>query len=211
MPIIKVITCDDHPLISTALKNALERDPEFHIVAQTDSGSKLMQILRKEPCHLLVLDFSMPGEMDGLALLSYVSRVYPDTRVAILTGTISSGMASQCLKNGALGLLRKSLDMDLIGTALKKVAQGRQYIDPGFQIEIRTADAAEAGLLKLSPRELTVIRLLVAGKSVTEIANQLNRSIKTISTQKQTAFEKLGIESEAELFRMAAERGTDLL
>lgn len=211
MPIIKVITCDDHPLISTALKNALERDPEFRIVAQLDSGSKLVQTLRNESCHLLVLDFSMPGEMDGLALLSYISRVFPDIRIAILTGTISSGMASQCLKKGALGLLRKSLDMDLIGAALKKVANGRQYIDPDFQLDIRHADSAEEGLMRLSPRELTVVRLLVAGKSVTEIANQLNRSIKTISTQKQTAFEKLSITSDAELFRMAAERGTDLL
>ena len=211
MPIIKTITCDDHPLVSMALCSALERDPEFKIIAQVDSGKKLVEILRHEACDLVIVDFSMPGDMDGLALISYISKMHPTLRIAILTGTISSGMASQCLKLGAHGLVRKSLDLVLLNKALKKIAFGRQYIDPGFEIDVHHADSIEEGLLRLSPRELAVIRLLIAGKSVTDIAQQLNRSIKTISTQKQMAFEKLGIENEADLFRLAAERGTDLL
>lgn len=211
MPIIKTITCDDHPLINNALRSALERDPEFRIVAQLDSGKKLLETLRTTECDLLVMDFSMPGEVDGLTLISYIAKVYSTLRIVVLTGTISPSMAQQCLKIGTHGLLRKSLDLDMLGDALKKVAFGRQYIDPEFKLDLKHIDKIEQGLLRLSPRELTVIRLLVNGKSVSEIALQLNRSIKTISTQKQSAFEKLSIQSEAELFRLAAERGTDLL
>jgi two-component system, NarL family, captular synthesis response regulator RcsB len=211
MPIIKTITCDDHPLVSNALRSALERDPEFEIISQVNSGKKLIEMLRDHVCDLIVVDFSMPGEMDGLALVSYLSKRYPTVRIVILTGTISSSMANQCLKLGAHGLVRKSLDIDLLGDVLKKVAFGRQYIDPAFQLDIQHVNSVEQGLLRLSPRELAVIRLLLAGKSVTDIAHQLNRSIKTISTQKQMAFDKLGIESEAELFRLAAEHSADLL
>lgn len=202
---INTLICDDHPLVSFALKGVLMNDPEFQVLGEPSSGPELISMLRSTPCDLLILDYSMPGELDGIALIQYIKRMYPKVRILVFSGTASAALASRCIEAGAHGFMRKTQSGEPVRAAIRHVARGMTYIDPGLQGEVRRASDFEAAFLSLSPREMVVVRLLISGQSVSEIANRLNRSIKTVSTQKQTAYRKLGIHSDAELFQLAGE------
>jgi two-component system capsular synthesis response regulator RcsB len=202
---INTLICDDHPLVSLALKGVLTNDPEFKIQGEPASGPELISMLRNTPCDLVILDYSMPGELDGIALIQYLKRMYPDLRILVFSGTASAALAARCIEAGAHGFMRKTQTGEPMRAAIRNVARGQTYIDPGLQGEVKRASGFEQAFLSLSPREMVVIRLLLSGQSVSAIAQRLNRSIKTVSTQKQTAFRKLSVESDAELFQLAAE------
>jgi two-component system capsular synthesis response regulator RcsB len=199
------LICDDHPLVSLAIKSVLQNDPEFNVVGVPASGPELVALLRRQPCDLVILDYSMPGELDGVALIQYLARMYPATRLLVFSGTASAALAARCMAAGAHGFMRKNQNSELVRAAIRSVACGSLYIDSGLQGEIKRASRFEQAFLSLSPREMVVLRLLLSGQSVTEIAQRLCRSIKTISTQKQTAYRKMNIQSDAELFQLAAE------
>jgi two-component system capsular synthesis response regulator RcsB len=188
-----------------AIKAVLQNDPEFNILGEPNSGPELVAMLRRQKCDLVILDYSMPGDLDGIALIQYLARMYPKTRLLVFSGTASSALASRCLAAGAHGFMRKSQNGELLRQAIRNVASGSIYIDPGLQGEVKRASAFEQAFLSLSPREMVVLRLLLSGQSVTEISQRLCRSIKTISTQKQTAYRKLNIQSDAELFQLAGD------
>jgi len=203
--LFNTLICDDHPLVSFAIKAVLQNDPEFNILGEPKSGPDLITFLRRQPCDLVILDYSMPGELDGIALIQYLSRMYPQTRLLVFTGTASSALAARCIEAGAHGFMRKTQSGEPLRAAIRSVATGAIYIEPGLQGEVRRASDFEQVFLNLSPREMVVLRLLLVGQSVTEIAQRLNRSIKTVSTQKQTAYRKLNIQSDAELFQLAGD------
>ncbi|BEV70958.1 MULTISPECIES: response regulator transcription factor [unclassified Paludibacterium] len=207
--LINTVICDDHPLVSLALKTVLRSDPEFNILGEPASGPELIKLLREQRCDLVILDYSMPGELDGIGLIQYLARVFPETRLLVFSGTASAALASRCIEAGAHGFMRKTQSGDPLREAIRNVAKGGIYIDPALQGEVRRASGFEQAFLSLSPREMVVVRLLLAGQSVSEISARLNRSIKTVSTQKQTAFRKLNIQSDAELFRLAGELGVN--
>jgi two-component system capsular synthesis response regulator RcsB len=202
---INTLICDDHPLVSLALKGVLTNDPEFRIQGEPASGPELISMLRTTPCDLVILDYSMPGELDGIALIQYLKRMYPDVRLLVFSGTASAALAARCIEAGAHGFMRKTQSGEPVRTAIRTVARGQTYIEPGLQGEVKRASGFDQAFLSLSPREMVVVRLLLAGQSVSAIAQRLNRSIKTVSTQKQTAFRKLGVESDAELFQLAGD------
>lgn len=199
------LICDDHPLVSIALKAVLQNDPEFNIIGEPKSGPELVAALRRATCDLVILDYSMPGDLDGIALIQYLCRMYPQTRIMVFSGTASAAIAARCMEAGAHGFMHKTKADAAILSAIKRVARGHVYIDPSLQQDVNQASAFEKAFLSLSPREMAVVRLLLSGCSVTEIANKLNRSIKTVSTQKQTAYRKLTLHSDAELFQLARE------
>jgi two-component system capsular synthesis response regulator RcsB len=207
--LINTVICDDHPLVSLALKTVLRADPEFNIVGEPTSGPELIKLLREQRCDLVILDYSMPGELDGIALIQYLTRVFPETRLLVFSGIASAALASRCIEAGASGFMRKTQSSDLLREAVRSVSLGSVYIDPSLQGDYKRASGFEQAFLSLSPREMVVVRLLLAGQSVSEISARLNRSIKTVSTQKQTAFRKLNIQSDAELFRLAGDLGVN--
>lgn len=203
--LVHTLICDDHPLVSLALKAVLQGDPEFNVIGEPASGPELIAMLRKQRCDLVILDYSMPGELDGIGLIQYLSRMYPDTRVLVFSGTASAALAARCIEAGAHGFMRKTQRGEPVREAIRAVARGVVYIDPSLDREVKRASGFEQAFLSLSPREMVVVRLLLAGQSVSEISERLKRSIKTVSTQKQTAYRKLNIQSDAELFRLAGE------
>jgi two-component system capsular synthesis response regulator RcsB len=205
--LINTLICDDHPLVSMALKTVLRSDPEFNIVGEPASGPELINLLRKQRCELVILDYSMPGELDGIGLIQYLSRMFPETRLLVFSGTASAALAARCIEAGAHGFMRKTQSSEPLREAIRHVANGAIYIDPSLEDEVQRAAGFEQAFLSLSPREMVVVRLLLSGQSVSEISERLKRSIKTVSTQKQTAFRKLNIHSDAELFRLSSELG----
>ncbi len=209
---IKVIIADDHPVILFGAAQALLKFPEIEVIGQARQSTELIQLLQKSPCDVVVSDLAMPGGQygDGMPLLGYVGRQFPNVRIVVLTMLENPALLKRLREVGVTAVINKSDDLSHIGLAIVHVMRGQEYIGPSVRIALDSMGLSASGQQRdvvLSKRELEVVRLFVSGMTITEIAAQLKRSIKTISTQKNTAMRKLSIERDSELFQYAQSNG----
>ncbi|MGL5215748.1 response regulator [Aeromonas hydrophila] len=207
----KVILTDDHPLILTGIRSLIERiTPHCDVVAEAYGVSDLFILLRQQPCDLLITDFSMPGDSrsDGLIMVQQLRREYPNLAIIVLTQLHNNAILQALLQCGVSGLILKKSVITELSEAIQQVLLGHTYIGKSVITLL-----AEAGLSRhteittLTPKESEVVRLLASGMSVTQVAEHLNRSVKTISTQKKSAMLRLGITSDSGLFFYAKKHG----
>jgi two-component system capsular synthesis response regulator RcsB len=209
---IEVIIADDHPVILFGAAQALLKFPEVEVVGQARQSTELIQLLQKTPCDVVVSDLAMPGGQygDGMPLLGYIGRQFPSVRIVVLTMLENPALLKRLREVGVNAVINKADDLSHIGLAVVSVMRGKEYVGPSVKKALDSMGLSESGLQRdvvLSKRELEVVRLFVSGMTITEIAAQLRRSIKTISTQKNTAMRKLGIERDSELFQYAQSNG----
>lgn len=214
---VRIIVADDHPVVLIGVRALLQaQGARFRVVGEAHDGESLLALLKRQPCELLITDFSMPvesGGQDGLRLLRSLQRDFPGLPVLVLTMIRNPAAVAGMLAAGVRGVVDKSgLTHELV-TAIGAVLHGRSYVsetlrDPLAEPRPGPADAGEAGTMpRLSPREAEVVRLFVQGFSVTQIAEQLRRSVKTVSQQKNDAMRKLGIASHVQLYEYARSSG----
>ena len=209
---IKVIIADDHPVILFGAAQALLKFPEIEVIGQARQSTELIQLLQKSPCDVVVSDLAMPGGQfgDGMPLLGYIGRQFPAVRIVVLTMLENPALLKRLREVGVTAVINKSDDLSHIGLAIVHVMRGQEYIGPSVRLALDSMGLSASGQQRdvvLSKRELEVVRLFVSGMTITEIAAQLKRSIKTISTQKNTAMRMLGIERDSELFQYAQSNG----
>lgn len=206
---LRVIIADDHPLIRAGVRTLLESDSGLSVVAEADSADKLLALLKDTPADLLITDFSMPGGQaaDGLGLIQRLRRDYPSLPIIVLTMLANAGVHGTILESGVRGLIDKSAGMAEISLAIQAVVQGRDYTSTTFREGLRQSqfDRTTGESARLSPRELEVLRLFASGLTVSEIAERLSRSIKTVSRQKNDAMLKLGLKNDLDIFVYANE------
>jgi len=167
--------------------------------------------LQKSPCDVAVSDLAMPGGQygDGMPLLGYIGPQFPTLRIVVLTMLENPALLKRLREVGVTAVINKSDDLSHIGLAIVRVMRGPEYIGPSVRLALDSMglSASAQQHVVLSKREPEVVRLFVSGMTITEIAAQLKRSIKTISTQKNTAMRKLDIERDSELFQYAQSNG----
>jgi two-component system capsular synthesis response regulator RcsB len=208
---VKLILADDHPAILEGIKYQLAGVPAFDIVGTAHNSTEIMEMLEHVPCDVLVTDYTMPGGEygDGMMLISFLRRRYPELRIVILTMIENPAIIGAMGKLGVQAVLSKVDGISHLIYAIHAVHSGALYFSPNIvQQNLQEAyhgRAKENGRQQLSSREAEVIRLYVSGLSVNQIAEELKRSKQTISSQKKTAMRKLGIERDADLFRFAYE------
>lgn len=210
--IIRIVLADDHPLILMGARQVLSTELGIHIVGEANSAEMLLDVLGRVSCDVLVTDFSMPSERnaDGLAMLSTIRRRYADVRIVVLTMLDNVALIQSIRDAGSIGVLSKRGDMAELPLAIISAHQGRPFLGKSLQRDIAMTGVIHSAARPaqvLSPREIEVVRLYVGGMSVSEVARHLNRSVKTISSQKQSAMEKLNVRSEIELFHYAVQNG----
>ncbi|CAG2156858.1 response regulator transcription factor [Cupriavidus numazuensis] len=210
--IIRVMLADDHPLILVGARHVLSTELGFTIVGEAQSADSLMDMLETTSCDVLVTDFSMPSERnaDGLAMLGAIRRRFSQVRIVVLTMLDNAALLQSMRDAGALGVLNKRGDMAELPSAIVTAFQGRPFLGKSVQREMEALGInrpATTPAQVLSPREIEVVRLYAGGMSVSAVAQHLHRSIKTISTHKHSAMEKLGIRSDAELYQYAVQNG----
>lgn len=208
---LKVIIADDHPIVLFGVRELVERDPHFCVVGEAVSSSELIALMRQQPVDLIITDYNMPDDSpygDGLKLIDYLKRHFPAVKVLVLTMISSSMILERLQELGVEGVIQKNHLHTEIERALKAIYRQRPYqgpptaktsvVDSGLDTEQRL------GTLSLKERE--VLRLFVSGKTVSEIANGLGRSPKTISAQKVSAMRKLEVDSDQALLAYCLER-----
>lgn len=208
---MKILLADDHPVVRRGLRQLLQEQPGFDVVAEVSSGPDALAYATAHACDVIVLDISMPG-MNGLEALKQLHREHPVLPILVLSIYPSEQFAIRSLRAGASGYLCKDASPGELVAAVCKVVGGGRYLSPKFaeRFLVDTSDAP-VGLAheRLSDREFQVLRALAAGRTVSEVARQLQRSVKTISTHRANLLRKLGLRTTADLIKYALEQ--DLL
>ena len=202
---IRVIIADDHQILREGLKQLLLAAGDLDVVGEAADGNEVLQRVRTLGCDVLLLDMSMPGR-SGVELIRQVKSEKPKLRILVLSMHEEHQYAVRAIRAGASGYLTKESAAAQLVAALRKVAGGGAFISA--EVAERLAQEAMPhadGPLHaaLSDREYQVFRLLVNGRSVSEIAVQLHLSAKTVSTHKARLMEKLGVDNNADLVHYA--------
>ena len=206
---IRLAIVDDHGIVRAGFREMLEDEIGIGIAFEAASGEEALQKLREQPCDVLLLDISLPGQ-SGVDVLRSVRQRYADLKVLILSGFPKERYALPMIRNGANGYLSKDCDREELLKAVRAVAQGRRYISRRTAELLADDLAGVATALpheSLSERELQVFLRLAQGESVSAIANMLNLSVKTVSTYRSRLLEKLEVSSNAGLATYALRHG----
>ena len=195
---IKAVIADDHPVVLVGPREMIQRDTRFELVGEAVSSSQLIKLLASNQLDLVITDFNMPGDDlygDGLQLIEYIIEHFPAVKILVLTMVSNQLIISRLLEMGVAGVIAKNHIHEEIGKALNALANDRPYVAPSVQpmSVLANAKVIDERFSNLSPREVEVLRLFVTGSSVSEIARLLNRSVKTVSTQKISAMHKLEV------------------
>lgn len=210
--LVKVVIADDHPVILFGAEQALLKFPGIQVVARARQSTELIKMLQTTACDVLVTDLAMPGGQfgDGLPLIGYLRRNFSNLPIVVLTMLENAALLQRLRELGVTSVVNKSDDLSHIGLAVQHVSRHLEYLSPSVKASLdalRMNAGGRSDEVMLSRRELEVVRLFVSGMTIKEISEQLNRSIKTISTQKNTAMRKLGIDRDSELFQYAQSNG----
>ncbi|MBD5803373.1 Response regulator UvrY [Azoarcus sp. Aa7] len=202
---LRVLLADDHAIIRDGLKQILADTEDLAVCGEAANGSEALQLVREQEWDVIVLDISMPGR-SGLDLIRLIRDEKPKLPILILSMHHEEQYAVRALHAGASGYLTKESDADLLVQAIRRVARGGVYVsDTVAQLIARglMPAASELPHTTLSDREYQIFHRLVLGQGLTDIANELSLSVKTISTHKTRILQKMAMTNSSELIRYA--------
>ncbi len=193
---LQVVLVDDHDLVRTGFRMILDQQDDMEVVGEASDAETGLRLIKKLQPDVALLDVHMPG-MSGLELTERLIRAKLPTQIVILTVVDDARFPRRLLEAGALGYLTKGCTAEELIRAVHQVANGRRYLatDVAQQLALATLDGDESPFEKLSPREMEVALMLVRGKPIFTIAEQLHLSPKTVSTYKQRLLIKLEVEN----------------
>jgi two-component system, NarL family, invasion response regulator UvrY len=212
---IRVLICDDHLIVRQGIKQILADAGDIALMGEAAQGAEAIALVRSGRAagagpDVVLLDIALP-QRDGLDILKALKDEFPRLPVLMLSTYPDRQYAVRSLKLGAAGYLNKSADSEQMTEAIRRAAKGQLFITPSVAEQLADAVGAGSGLKKgqgddgqpleqrLSHREYQVFRLLAAGRSVGEIAEQLVLSPNTVSTYRARILEKTGVRNDVEL------------
>jgi DNA-binding NarL/FixJ family response regulator len=205
---IRLIIADDHQVVRDGLKAILAQHPDISVVGEAGDGDTVLQMLKRTPVDVVLLDVTMPGP-GILDLVPAIKRISGRTRILILTMHSEQTYGRRVLEAGADGYLNKTHSSEALATAIRHVDSGRKYITQSLAEELASELAAHGNRQPhelLSNREYQVFLQLGSGRSVDDVARRMKLSPKTVRTYRSRIFEKTGFTSTSELMFYAISR-----
>jgi DNA-binding NarL/FixJ family response regulator len=201
----KILIVDDHTVVRDGIKRMFDEPPDTVTFGEATTAREAIQLVSEQEWDVVVLDLAL-GDRSGLEVLQEMKKLHPRLPVLVLTMYAEEQYARRAFKAGASGYITKDCTRAELVGAIDKVRQGRKYVSPALAEKL--ISDLERGTDRLphdtlSEREFTVLRLLAAGKTVSEIANILALSDKTISTYRARILEKMGLKTNAALIYYA--------
>ena len=206
---IRVLIADDHAIVRQGLRQVLALAPELELAGEAKNGWEVIEQIRASNLDLLLLDMNMPGP-NGVELIKRVREEAPRLPILVLSMHGESQIAGRAIKAGAAGYLTKDSEPETLIIAIRQVAGGGRYIEPAVaaRMVFDTAPSEnEQPHLSLSDREYQIFLLLVQGRGINEIGEELHLSAKTVSTHKFRLMQKLSIDNLSDLVRYAIKQG----
>ena len=209
VPKCKVFLVDDHPIVRQGLALLIDREPDLMVCGEADGATSALQAIREAAPDFVVLDISLDGP-DGLELLKTLRVRYPTLPVLVLSMHDEAVYAERALRAGANGYIMKQEATDRVLTAIRHILGGDVYLSDRLtkrmlQQFVNGSVSPRNPLAKLSDRELEVYRLIGAGHSTRQIADELHVSTKTIESYQAHIKEKLALRNARELVQHAVE------
>jgi len=207
--VIRVLIADDHAVVRRGVSQILSEVPDIFAAGEASTGQEVLQAIRESEYDVVILDIGMP-EGSGIETLNQLRSLKPEMPILIFSIYPEEQYAIRTLKAGAAGYVTKDRASEELVTAIRKVFQGGKYITHSLAERL----AAELGgeiegepHQSLSDREFQVMCFIATGNTVTDIANELSLSVKTISTYRTRILEKLDLRNNAEIIRYALKHG----
>ncbi|MDR3668673.1 MAG: response regulator transcription factor [Ignavibacteriaceae bacterium] len=215
---IKVILVDDHSLVRAGIRSLILNISGVEVIAEANNGRDAIRLIDELIPDLVLLDIAMP-ELNGLEVISRISKDNTDTKVIILSMHTNEEYVVQALKAGAAGYLLKDSAPNELEIAVNAVMKGETYLSPAISKHVvdnylrRISDVSaekERGpdiFKQLTSRQREILQLIAEGNSTKDIANKLNVSIKTVETHRMQLMDRIGIHDVAGLVRYAIRMG----
>jgi len=199
---IKILIADDHAVVRAGIRQFVTGQDDLCVAGEAASGAEVLDCIRTQELDVVILDIAMPGR-SGVDTLRSLRRVRPKLPVLILSGFAENLYAVNLLRAGAAGYVSKDAVATQLVTAIRTVAQGRKFISPAVAqlladgLSIKDHDLPVHS--QLSEREFQVFSRLAKGQGVSQIAEELFLSVKTVSTYRSRILEKMGLKTNADL------------
>jgi two-component system, NarL family, invasion response regulator UvrY len=205
--LIKLLVADDHAIVRKGIEQIIAETTDIVVAAEARNGQEAMEKAAKNFFDLVLLDIAMPGR-DGLEVLKELKKLRPKLAVLMLSMYPEEQYAIRALRSGASGYLTKESAPDELISAIRKVSSGGKYISSSLAEKIahKLGNHSDTPLHEqLSDREYQILIKLARGRTLTEIADELALSVKTISTYRARLLLKMNMKSNAEITRYAIE------
>jgi two-component system capsular synthesis response regulator RcsB len=221
---LRVALLDDHAAILHGLAARLAQETDIDIVGAFSGSQEMIGALQSEPADFLLIDYALGNnDIDGHNLIRLLRIRFPKAKIIVTSAHDNQATVMLAIQAGASGFVGKGQDLDDLISAIRTVAKGGTYLPPEVAAELLSRGTPQQvpppaspddvdnapddatilqGNAELTPREREVLRCFLSGMSVAQIAEKFSRSNKTISTQKQAGFRKLGVRSDAEFFQI---------
>lgn len=203
--IIKLGLFDDHDIVRAGFRYILSQHSDIDIVCEGATGREALAGIRANALDVCLIDLSLP-DLSGMDVLRQAKGSKPELAILILSAFSEEQYGLNVLKAGASGFVSKELAPDQLVAAVRTVAAGRRYVSPKLAEMLAaglTQDIEQPAHLRLSEREFQIFSKLAVGRSVTEIANDLCLSTKTVSTYRARLLEKMNFKTNADLTQYA--------
>lgn len=214
----RVILADDHVLVRAGIRSLIEDVDDHEVIDEAGDGERAVELAARHRPELMVLDINMP-RLDGLQALPRIKQASPETRVLVISVYDSADFVMQALRNGADGYMLKDFAAVELALAVQALAAGRTYLSPAISAAVvqraigqvaepvsAPAPLAEAEL-PLTPRQRDILKRVVSGLSMKEIAYELNLSVKTVESHRAQIMDRLQIRNLPQLVLYAVRHG----
>ncbi|WP_206952677.1 response regulator transcription factor [Trinickia acidisoli] len=204
--LLQIVLAEDHALVRYGIRLAIEAGHVAQVVAEAANSDELIAVVQAQACDVIVTDLSMPGTRtrDGIALIDRLGRIRPGVPIVVVTAMRNAAILNKLIEKGVAAIVEKAGGVNELHCAVVAAGQGRTYVSPGVEALLAHASLVGARVGKeaaLTTAELEVVRLFAAdGLTASQIAQRLNRSVKTVSAHKRRAQHKLGLSTNKELF-----------
>lgn len=204
---IRILIADDHPIVRKGLKQILSDESDVAFVGEAQNGREVLEMVYQEPWDAVVLDIGMPGR-GGLDTLKELKRLHPKLPVLILSIQPEDQFGVRALQAGADGYMNKECAPNELINAINKTIKGGKYVSEFLAEKLALMIGSKAPSPEsLSPREYQVMLLLVSGKTLSEIAEEMSLSVKTVSTYKTRILDKMNVRNSKDLILYAIKSG----
>ena len=199
---IRVLAVDDHPIVREGIAALVAMQPDMILVAEASDGREAIQQFRTHRPDVTVMDLQMP-EMNGLDALISIRNEFPDAKVVVLTTYKSDTQIVRALKAGAQGYLLKNVIHKELLNAIRAAYAGKKIVSPEASLELVEHATDET----LTPAEISVLRLIAAGRANKEIADQLSTTEESVKSRVKNILSKLGANDRTHATTIALKRG----
>ena len=206
---IRVLIADDHAIVRQGLRQILSDTADLIVAGEAAGGIEVMRMVRDGEWHVVLMDVSMP-DRNGIDALKLIKKEFPRLPVLVLSMHPEEHYAVRALKAGAAGYLTKQSAPELLVNAIRQVASGKKYLSAAVAQQLADAitdDDERPPHEKLSDREYQTLVLISSGKALSQIAEELNLSVKTVSVYRARLLEKMKMKNNAELTHYGLKHG----